>query len=116
LLQADSPAAFAASPQTASWHEAVIYQIYPRSFLDTNRDGIGDLAGIIARLDYFVWLEVTALWWNPIYPSAMADFGNDITDDATTNQYYLHTSLAAQPDLNWRNPAVEAAMFDVVRF
>ena len=183
------------------WQQGVIYQVYPRSFKDTNADGIGDLTGIIAKLDYLTWLGVDAIWLSPIYPSPMIDFGYDITDytdidplfgdlatfdtlvaqahqrglkiimdyvpnhtsdqhpwfiqsrssrtnprrdwyvwadpkpggsppnnwlaswggsawewDITTGQYYLHSYHKAMPDLNWRNPAVKEAMFDVVRF
>ena len=61
------------------WKRAIIYQIYPRSFQDTNGDGIGDLNGIRQRLDYLAWLGVDALWISPIYPSPMADFGYDIS-------------------------------------
>ena len=177
------------------WKRAVVYQIYPRSFQDSNGDGIGDLAGICRRLDYLVDLGVDALWVSPIYPSPMADFGYDVADycgidpifgtmqdfddlleevhrrglrlildfvpnhtsdqhpwfvesrssrdnpkrdwyiwrdqpnnwqshfggpawelDSRTGQYYLHEFLKEQPDLNWRNPAVKAAMFDALRF
>jgi alpha-glucosidase len=177
------------------WERGVIYEVYPRSFQDSNGDGIGDLAGIRQRLDYLVSLGVAALWLSPIYPSPMADFGYDIADycdidpifgtlhefdalleevhhrglkmildfvpnhtsdhhpwflesrssrdnpkrdwylwrdqpnnwlsnfggsgwepDRTTGQYYYHAFLKQQPDLNWRNPAVRAAMFDVLRF
>jgi alpha-glucosidase len=184
------------------WQRGVIYQIYPRSFQDTNGDGVGDLAGIIARLDYLSeTLGVDAIWLSPFYPSPMADFGYDVADyvdvhplfgdlptfdrlvaeahrrelkiiidfvpnhssdqhpwflesrssrdnpkrdwyvwrdpkpdgsppnnwlaafggiawewDEATQQYYLHSFLKEQPDLNWRNPAVKQAMFDVVRF
>lgn len=183
------------------WQHGIIYQIYPRSFKDSNGDGVGDLQGIISQLDYLTWLGVDAFWLSPFYPSPMADFGYDITDycnvdpifgdletcdtlieqahqrdlkviidfvpnhtsdehpwfltsrssrqnpkrgwyiwadprpdgsppnnwlsvmggsawewDNSTGQYYLHTFLKKQPDLNWRNPAVKAAMFDVVRF
>ena len=177
------------------WQHSVIYEIYPRSFQDSDGDGVGDLNGILARLDYLVWLGVDALWITPIYPSPMADFGYDVADycgidpifgtmqdfkrllaevhrrglrlildfvpnhtsdqhpwflesrsslenpkrnwylwrdqpnnwlsnfggsgwefDATTNQYYLHSFLKQQPDLNWRNPNVKTAMFDALRF
>jgi len=62
------------------WQQAVIYQIFPRSFKDSTGDGIGDLAGIITKLDYLTWLGVDALWISPIYPSPMVDFGYDISD------------------------------------
>jgi alpha-glucosidase len=185
----------------AWWQTAVIYQIYPRSFQDTNGDGIGDLAGIQQRLPYLAVLGVDAIWLSPIYPSPMADFGYDISDytnidpifgslpefdsllaeahqrgirlildlvpnhtsdqhpwfiesrasrdsskrnwyiwrdpardggppnnwlsefggsawefDPHTAQYYCHTFLSAQPDLNWWNPDLRAAMYDVMRF
>jgi alpha-glucosidase len=57
-----------------------VYQIYPRSFQDSNGDGIGDLRGIAARLDHLVSLGVDAVWISPIYPSPMADFGYDVSD------------------------------------
>jgi alpha-glucosidase len=177
------------------WQRGVIYQIYPRSFQDSNGDGIGDLNGIRSRLDYLVSLGIDAIWISPIFPSPMADFGYDISDytaidpifgtladfdallrethqrglklmldyvpnhtsdqhpwflesrssrtnpkrdwylwrdqpnnwlshfggsgwefDATTSQYYYHSFLKQQPDLNWRNPEVRKAMFDVLRF
>lgn len=188
------------------WRKAVFYHIYPRSFQDSNGDGIGDLQGIIDRLDYLNdgterSLGVDAIWLTPTYPSPMKDFGYDVCDycdvhpdfgdletldrliaachergirllldyvpnhcsdrhpwfqdalrsrDAThrdwfywrdpkpdgylpnnwisvfggpawtfhdaTGQYYLHSFLPEQPDLNWRNPKVVAAMHDVLRF
>ncbi|HEY9112643.1 MAG TPA: alpha-glucosidase family protein [Rhodanobacteraceae bacterium] len=183
------------------WRGAVIYQIYPRSFLDTNGDGVGDLPGIIDRLDYVASLGVDAVWIAPFFKSPMADFGYDIADyraidplfgtlgdfdqllakahalglkvmidqvlshtsaehawfresrqsrdnpkadwyvwadpreDGTApnnwlsmfggsawqweprrQQYYLHNFLAAQPDLNFHNPDVRAAVLDAVRF
>jgi len=185
----------------AWWQKGIVYQIYPRSLQDSNGDGIGDLAGITSRLDYFTWLGVDAIWISPIYPSPMADFGYDVSDytdieplfgtlsdfrtllaeaharslkvildfvpnhssdrhpwfvqsrssrdnpkrdwyiwhdpapdgdppndwlsvfggpawtlDEATGQYYLHSFLKEQPDLNWRNPEVVAAMFDALRF
>jgi len=183
------------------WKTAVIYQIYPRSFSDANRDGIGDLQGIIGKLDYLQWLGIRAIWISPIYPSPMADFGYDVSDytginpifgtmadfdrllneahardlnvlldfvpnhtsdrhpwfieskrskaspkrdwyiwhdgkpdgsapnnwksvfggdawewDADTEQYYYHGFLKEQPDLNWRNSAVQEAMYNAMRF
>src|SRR6266446_9924519 len=62
------------------WQRGVIYQIYPRSFKDSNGDGIGDLRGIIQQLDYLAWLGVDAMWISPIYPSPMVDFGYDVSD------------------------------------
>jgi alpha-glucosidase len=186
---------------TAWWQSGIIYEIYPRSFQDSNGDGVGDLCGINQRLDELVWLGIAAIWIAPIYPSPMADFGYDITDycnvdplfgslsdfdalitqaharglkiildfvpnhtsdrhpwftasrssrfdakrdwyiwhdgkddgsppnnwisqfggpawtyEKNTGQYYLHSFLPQQPDLNWRNPAVRAAMQEVLRF
>ena len=185
----------------AWWRSGVIYQVYPRSFQDSNGDGVGDLAGLAERLDHLVDLGVDAVWVSPFYPSPMKDFGYDVADycdvdplfgalsdfdallqaaharglkllidfvpnhtseqhpwfqqsrasrtsplrdwyigrdpapgggrpnnwlsvfggsawrlDATTGQYVLHSFLPEQPDLNWRNPAVDNAMFDVLRF
>ena len=64
----------------AWWQSGVIYQIYPRSFQDSNGDGVGDLPGIMSRLGYIAELGVDAIWISPIYPSPMADFGYDISD------------------------------------
>jgi alpha-glucosidase len=183
------------------WRGAIFYQIYPRSFQDTDGDGVGDLNGIIRRLPYLKSLGIDAVWLSPIFPSPMADFGYDISNytgidplfgtmadfnalastahdsglkiildlvpnhtsdqhpwfiesrstrdnpkrewyiwrdpkpdggppnnwlsefggsawqyDEATRQYYYHAFLAAQPDLNWRNPAVRDAIYDTMRF
>lgn len=73
-------AAGRASQSTRWWTDAVIYQIYPRSFADSNGDGIGDLPGITARLDHLVELGVDAIWLSPFYPSPQADAGYDVAD------------------------------------
>ncbi len=129
------------------WRRGILYHIYPRSFMDANGDGIGDLRGIASRLDYLCELGVDAVWLSPIYPwfvesSASRDnprrhwylwrdpapdggppnnwlssFGGSAWRlDRRTGQYYYHAFLESQPDLNWRNPAVRAAMRDVLRF
>jgi alpha-glucosidase len=183
------------------WQEAVVYQIYPRSFADASGDGVGDLDGLRSRLEHLQWLGVDAVWLSPIYRSPMADFGYDVADycdvdplfgdlatfdalleaaharglrvlldwvpnhtsdrhpwfvesrasrsspkrswyrwrdgtpdappnnwpaafgggpawtwDEATEQWYLHTFLPQQPDLNWDEPEVVAAMHDVLRF
>lgn len=183
------------------WESGVVYQIYPRSFQDSDGDGVGDLEGIRRRLGYVADLGVDAVWLSPIFPSPMADFGYDVADycdvadifgdlaqfdallaeahrlglklildfvpnhssdqhpwfvesrasrdspkrdwyvwrdpapdggppnnwtsdmggsswefDPATGQYYLHAFLKEQADLNWRNPAVAAAMNEVLRF
>jgi len=183
------------------WRDGVFYQIYPRSYQDSNGDGVGDISGIIERLPYLRALGIDAVWLSPIFPSPMADFGYDISDycgvdplfgtmrdfdalvtavhgaglklildlvpnhtsdrhpwfiesrssrdspkrdwylwrdprpdgsapnnwmsefggsawqyDANTQQYYYHAFLAQQPDLNWRNAQVRAAIYDAMRF
>ena len=183
------------------WREGVVYQVYPRSFQDSNGDGVGDLRGVTQRLDYLQWLGVDALWISPFFASPQRDFGYDVSDyeavdprfgsladfdaltraaharklhvildfvanhtsdqhawfrasrssrvdpkrawyvwrdpapgggppnnwrsvfggsawtlDSATGQYYLHQFLREQPDLNWRNPDVRRAMYDVMRF
>lgn len=183
------------------WQHAVFYEIYPRSFADSNNDGVGDLNGITSKLGYLRQLGVDAIWITPCFPSPQVDFGYDVSNyenidptygtltdfdrlvkdgrernigiildfvvnhtsdqhpwfldskssknsfhrdwyiwrdgrgpgeppnnwvsifggsawkfDPTTGQYYYHYFYAQQPDLNWRNPAVEKAMFDVTRW
>ncbi|HEX3034966.1 MAG TPA: alpha-amylase family glycosyl hydrolase [Thermodesulfobacteriota bacterium] len=188
-------------PKYLWWQNGVIYQIYPLSFMDSNGDGMGDLPGIMRRLDYLQWLGIDAIWLSPVYPSPMVDLGYDISDytdidplfgtmkdfdlllgevhsrgiklimdfvpnhtsdlhpwflesrssrdnpkrdwyiwhdptsdggppnnwlstfggsawewDEKTGQYYYHAFFKEQPDLNWRNPEVQEAMFNVMRF
>lgn len=67
-------------PDPDWWRQAVVYQIYPRSFADGNGDGIGDLKGILSRVDHLVELEVDAVWLSPFYPSQLADGGYDVDD------------------------------------
>ena len=62
------------------WQDGVIYQVYPRSFADSDGDGVGDLPGILSRLDHLTGLGVDELWLSPIQPSPMADFGYDVAD------------------------------------
>lgn len=69
------------------WSNAVVYQVYPRSFQDSDGDGIGDLRGVIARLEHLSWLGVDALWLSPFYPSPLADMGYDVAD---------HTGVASE--------------------
>jgi alpha-glucosidase len=77
------------------WREGVVYQIYPRSFADANGDGVGDLNGIRARLDYLEWLGVDAVWLNPTTPSPNADWGYDVAD-----YYGVDADLGTQDDLD----------------
>jgi alpha amylase-like protein len=87
------------------WETGVIYQIYPRSFQDSNGDGIGDLKGIEERLDYLVELGVDAIWLSPIFPSPMADFvaagrrttGCLISAAALGNSMRAPTSIITKP-------------------
>ncbi len=72
----------------AWWQNGIIYQIYPRSFQDSNEDGIGDLNGIRERLGYLEWLGVDAVWLSPIYPSPMADFGYDVSDYTDVHEMF----------------------------
>jgi oligo-1,6-glucosidase len=62
------------------WHNAVVYQIYPRSFMDLNNDGLGDLAGVISKLDYLKQLGINVIWLSPVFKSPMHDNGYDISD------------------------------------
>ncbi len=77
------------------WREGVLYQVYPRSFADGNGDGIGDLGGLVERLDYLEWLGVDGIWLNPVHPSPNVDWGYDVSD-------YLdvHPDLGTLADLD----------------
>src|SRR3954451_15098490 len=79
-LSADRPARPEDRPDPAWWRQAVVYQIYPRSFADSNADGIGDLRGITDRIPYLASLGIDAVWLSPFYPSALADGGYDVDD------------------------------------
>ena len=70
------------------WQKEIVYQIYPRSFKDNNGDGIGDLAGILEKLDYFESLGIKVIWLSPIFPSPMADFGYDVSDYTGIHQLF----------------------------
>jgi alpha-glucosidase len=183
------------------WQRGAIYQLLVPSFLDTDGDGLGDLDGVTARLDYLEWLGVNAIWLSPCYPSPLKELGYDVSDycaieprfgslktfdrllaeahkrdlrvildwvgnhtsaqhpwfrdsrssrssahrswylwrdarpdgsppnnwvsvfggsvwqwDAHTSQYYMHTFLDSQPDLNWRSPEVRTAMLEALKF
>src|SRR5688572_26110207 len=89
------------------WKSAVIYQIYPRSFLDSDGDGVGDLEGIRSRLEHLRWLGVDALWLSPIYRSPMADFGYDVSDHCDVHPVFgdlpaFEAMLAEAHDLEIR--------------
>src|SRR5580692_6517661 len=206
VLSLATPTAFAQQKAVDAeghqwWQHAVFYEIYPRSFADSNNNGVGDLNGIASKLDYLKDLGVDAIWMTPFFPSPQVDFGYDVSDydaidpmygtlqdfdhlsaeakqrnirlildlvvnhtsdqhpwfkesrssrdnprrdwyiwrdgkgpgqppnnwlstfglsawtfDPKTKQYYYHYFYPEQPDLNWRNPAVEKAMLDVTRF
>ncbi len=82
------PAQAAAAKSDPWWKHALIYEIYPRSFQDSNGDGVGDLNGITQRLDYLQSLGVDAIWLSPIYPSPQVDFGYDVSNyEAIDPQY-----------------------------
>ena len=77
------------------WDRAVVYQVYPRSYADSNADGIGDLRGLISKLDYLEWLGVDGIWLNPTFPSPNADWGYDVADYRD-----VHPDLGTLDDLD----------------
>ena len=96
-----------AAPAAPWWQTGVIYQIYPRSFQDSDGDGIGDLRGIAARLPYLAALGIDAVWLSPIFPSPMADFGYDVADYCNVDRAFgtladLDALVAAAHALNLR--------------
>ena len=76
------------SEQLAWWRNAVVYQIYPKSFADGNGDGVGDLSGAASRLDYLQKLGVDAVWFSPIFPSPQCDGGYDVSDYRDIEQLF----------------------------
>ena len=82
--------------QKNGWHNAVVYQVYPKSFMDSNGDGIGDLPGITSKLDYLAKLGITAIWLSPVYDSPMDDNGYDIAD-------YQAIAAISEPWRIWMN-------------
>src|SRR5262249_1173430 len=89
-VRIDPPEA-AASPAERSrdwWRGAVIYQIYPRSFFDSSGDGVGDLPGVLAKLDYVASLGVDAIWLSPFFTSPMKDFGYDVADHCAVDPVF----------------------------
>ncbi|TML24676.1 MAG: hypothetical protein E6G28_00175 [Actinobacteria bacterium] len=82
-------------PADPWWRGGVLYQIYPRSFADANGDGIGDLPGIVSRLDYLEWLGIDGIWLNPIHPSPNVDWGYDVAD-----YFGVHPDLGTLADVD----------------
>src|SRR5713226_5668100 len=85
---AHAPAKAQSKTQDPWWKHAVIYEIYPRSFQDSNGDGVGDINGIASRLDYLRDLGIDAIWISPMYPSPLVDFGYDISDYTSIDPLY----------------------------
>ncbi len=89
--------------------DAVLYQIYPQSFADSNGDGIGDLPGIAEHLDYLAWLGVTAVWLNPCFVSPMRDAGYDVADYLAIAPRYGDSHDLAKLAEQARDPRHQAA-------
>ena len=81
------------------WYkDAVFYEVFVRAFADSNGDGIGDLAGLTAKLDYLQWLGVDAIWMLPIFPSPLRDDGYDVADYLRSPSRLRHAGRCAQAD------------------
>src|ERR1700732_1162381 len=91
------------------WRHGVFYQIYPRSFQDSNADGVGDIRGIVDRLPYLQALGIDAIWLSPIFPSPMADFGYDISDYTG-----LDPLFGTMDDFDALVPAAHAAALKII--
>src|SRR5580658_7403777 len=70
------------------WKHAVFYEVYPRSYMDSNNDGVGDLNGIASKMDYLKWLGVDAIWITPCFPSPQIDFGYDVSNYVDIDPMY----------------------------
>ena len=95
------------------WKESVVYQIYPRSFCDSNGDGIGDLPGIISRLDYLKELGIDIIWISPIYQSPMVDQGYDISDYQSIDPCFgdMEDMRHLVDEVKKRNPDIRTIRF-----
>ena len=91
-------------PPEPWWHGAVLYQIYVRSWRDTNDDGYGDLRGIIDRLDHLTWLGIDAIWLSPTMPSPDADWGYDVSDYTDVHPELGTLDGPRRPDRRRRRP------------
>jgi len=88
------------------WRGGVIYQVYPRSFFDSNGDGVGDLPGVLHKLDYIASLNVDAIWLSPFFTSPMKDFGYDVADYRGVEP---RCSARWTTSSAWSRPATSAA-------
>ena len=101
------------------WRDGVLYQIYPRSYFDTNADGVGDLRGITARLDHLQWLGVEGIWLDPVMPSPNADWGYDVADYCAVDPEPFEVVQARQDPAQVADPVAvrvrERARVDLVQ-